>query len=100
MTAATSCRSSGERVSFSTMDAIVSTSYGVRFFERAYSRSTLLQFSQNAASWSSTSCDEVVCGKNSYVAGNRKPSILWTRVWKQGGTRGVRVAASYAARER
>ena len=40
MTAATSFRSLGTTASCSTIDAIVSTSYGVRFFERAYERFT------------------------------------------------------------
>ena len=35
MTAETSWRSSGAAVSSSTIDAMISTSYGVRFFERA-----------------------------------------------------------------
>ena len=35
MTAATFGRSSGASVSFSTIDAMISTSYGVRFFDFA-----------------------------------------------------------------
>jgi hypothetical protein len=35
MTAATSGRSSGAITSFSTIDAMISTSYGVRFFDFA-----------------------------------------------------------------
>jgi hypothetical protein len=88
-----------DRVSFSTIDAMMRTSYGVRFLERAYPRSSFCQFSQNASSCSPTSCADVVCRKNSYVAGKRKPSIVCTRVWKHGGTRGFRVAARYVGCE-
>ena len=42
MTAATSARSSGAITSFSTSDAMIRTSYGVRFLDFAYERSTCL----------------------------------------------------------
>ena len=40
MTAETSRRSRGTAVSFSIIDAMIRMSYGVRFFDRAYERST------------------------------------------------------------
>ena len=55
MTAAMSGRSLGTAASPSIIEAMVSTSYGVRFFERAYLMLTLSQFRQNAASCAFTS---------------------------------------------
>jgi hypothetical protein len=65
MTAATRGRSRGTCTSFSTMDAMMRTSYGVSFFERAYFMSTWCQARSKAASWSSTSCTDVVSSLNS-----------------------------------
>jgi len=65
MTAATSGRSEGASVSFSTIDAILRTSYAVRFLLLAYVKLTLLQFWQNAASWSLTRLRDVVLARKS-----------------------------------
>src|SRR4029434_514495 len=73
-TAAISGRSSGASASRSTIDAMISTSYGVRVFDRAYFRLTLLPFLRKASSWLFTSCAAVVWRRKSYVAGKRKPS--------------------------
>ncbi len=74
MTAAISFRSLGTTASRSTIDAIFSTSYGVRFFERAYERSTFDHSTWNACSCAWTSCRDVVFFRKSYSAGNRNPS--------------------------
>src|SRR5690348_6890863 len=74
MTAATSLRSLGTTASRSTIDAISSTSYGVRFFERAYERSTFCHSLRNACSCAWTSAAEVVLWSKKYVDGKRKPS--------------------------
>src|SRR6478609_2876186 len=55
MTAATFGLSSGASVSFSTIDAMIRTSYGVRFLLFAYARLTWFQFLQNVSSWSAAS---------------------------------------------
>ena len=74
------------------------TSYGVRFFERAYARLSLPQFAQNAASWSCASRNDVVVRRKSYVAGNRNPSSFMRDVWPKQGTTARRVAITYPAR--
>ena len=74
MTAATSGRSLGTCASPSTIDAIVSTSYGVRFLLRAYERFSLLHFDVNSPSWSCTSWADVDLRSKLYVSGKRKPS--------------------------
>src|SRR5438874_1003520 len=79
MTAATSGRSSGDNVSFSTIDAMIKTSYGVRFLERAYLRSTRRQFSQNVVSCSCTSSRFVVFAKNSYEEVDAPPVLAERR---------------------
>ena len=76
MTAATFGRSSGAKVSFSTIDAMIRTSYGVRFLLFAYARFTWFQFLQNVSSWSAASWRDVVVARKSYVAGKRNPSRL------------------------
>src|SRR3954452_8453169 len=98
MTAATSGRSSGASVSFSTIDAIFSTSYGVRFLPRAYERSTWRQFSQNVSTWSLTSCRDVVVPRKSYVAGNRNPSTCRCACGVKQGTVSFCVATAYCLR--
>src|SRR3990170_555539 len=75
MTAGTRRRSSGATVSFSTIDAMMRTSYGVRFFDFALRRSTLSHRRLNVAIWSSTSLTDGVYWLNSYVDGKRNPSI-------------------------
>ena len=55
MTEAISGRSLATAASRSTSDAIVRTSYGVRFLRLAYARSTFAKFCLNALSCSSTS---------------------------------------------
>ena len=60
MTAETSGRSSGASVSFSIIDAMIRTSYGVRFLLFAYAKSTWFHSRQNVESWSWTSCCDVV----------------------------------------
>src|SRR3954468_20159933 len=95
MTAATSGRSFGASVSFSTIDAMISTSYGVRFFFRAYARSTDRQFVQNARSCSTASCLPFVVARKSYVAGKRKPSRFFAFLGVKHGSVAVRVAAAY-----
>ena len=92
MTAATSGRSDGAIVSRSTIEAIVSTSYGVRFFSCAYRRLTVLHCSQNVCSWSATSRLDVVLARNSYVAGKRKPSRFARLRGTKQETTPVRVA--------
>ena len=72
MTAPTRARSCGTCTSFSIIDAMMRTSYGVRFFESAYSRSTSDHACSNASSWSSTSSCEVVSSVKSYVAGKEE----------------------------
>src|SRR5215204_7621203 len=74
ITAATSARSSGAITSFSTIEAMIRTSYAVRFFARAARRLSCDQLRRNAVSCLFTSCRVVVFAVNSYVAGNRKPS--------------------------
>src|SRR3954467_1219122 len=95
MTAATSGRSLGTCASPSTIDAIVSTSYGVRFLLRAYERSSRLQFEVNSASWYRTSWAEVDLRSKSYVSGKRKPSSGSFLPPKPGTFRGFAVAAAY-----
>src|SRR5215211_5402182 len=53
---------------------MINTSYGVRFFDFAYARSSFFHARLNATSCLFTSCFVVVLGRNSYVAGKRKPS--------------------------
>ena len=70
------------------IDAMISTSYGVRFFDFAYERSTLAQFSWNASSCRFTSWREVVFCTKSYVDGKRKPSS-WRRLWSPANLPGI-----------
>ena len=58
-------RSLGASVSFSTIDAMISTSYGVSFFERAYARFTFAQLRQNVATCCCTSERDDVVRKKS-----------------------------------
>src|SRR4051812_7065217 len=95
MTAATFGRSSGASVSFSTIDAMIRTSYGVRFLLFAYARFTWFQFLQNVSSWSAASWREVVVARKSYVAGNRKPSRLFRCGGEKQGTFARRVDCAY-----
>src|SRR6187399_2671942 len=101
MTAATLARSSGAITSFSTSDAMISTSYGVRFFDFAYETPTWFQFSWNAASCCFTSCFDVVRCSKSYVEGKRKPSSERRLPSCANGRRGVELfgARRYAADE-
>src|ERR687884_394980 len=98
MTAATSGRSSGASVSFSTIDAMISTSYGVRFFDRAYARFSFDQLSQKATTWSFARSKDVVVRRKSYVAGNRKPSRFVRGFRPKHGTAARAVAITYARR--
>src|SRR5436190_2019622 len=99
MTAATSGRSLGTCASPSTMDAIVSTSYGVRFLLRAYERFSRLHFEVNSPSWLRTSCADVDLRSKSYVSGKRKPSSGSFLLPKPGTVRGLPVAAEYPSPE-
>ena len=74
MTAETSARSSGSLTSFSISEAMISTSYGVRFLASAYDRSTCCHARSKASSWRLISCRDVVFDSNWYEAGKRKPS--------------------------
>src|SRR5581483_10785113 len=76
-------------------DAILRTSYGVRFLERAYDMFTCFQLRQNASSCCWTSCRAVVFARKSYVAGKRKPSGFVHRRGVKQGTTTTRVARSY-----
>ncbi len=58
-------RSAGTNASRSTIDAIFSTSYGVRFFERAYAMPTVRQRLQNVWICIVTSCFDVVAATKS-----------------------------------
>src|SRR6478752_9480819 len=95
MTAATSGRSLGTCASPSTMDAIVSTSYGVRFLLRAYERFKPLHFDVNSPTWSCTSWADVDLRSKLYVSGKRKPSSGSFLLPKPGTVRGFEVAAAY-----
>ena len=74
MTPATVARSEGTTTSRSTIDAMISTSYGVRFFDRASLMSTVARFISYACTWRSTRNATVVSRPMPYVAGNRNPS--------------------------
>ena len=65
MTAAIVARSLSTTASPWMRDAIVRTSYGVRFFDRAYERFTVFQFMQNALTCCATSCFDVVFARKS-----------------------------------
>ena len=99
MTAATSGRSLGTCASPSTIDAIVSTSYGVRFLLRAYERSSLLHFDVNSASWFRRARAEVDLRSKLYVSGKRKPSSGSFLRPKPGIVRGSRSPRVRAPRE-
>ena len=74
MTAATSFRSWSTPASRSTIEAIVTTSYGVRFFCFAYFMFTREMYCLNASSWRPIRSSTLGWRGRSYVAGNRKPS--------------------------
>ena len=93
MTAATRGRSFGTCASPSTIEAIVSTSYGVRFLLRANERSSELHLEANSASCSPMSCADVDVRSKSYVSGKRKPSSGSFLAPKPATTRGFAVAA-------
>src|SRR3954451_14054128 len=95
MTAATFGRSLGASVSFSTIDAIIRTSYGVRFLLFAYARFTWFQFLQNVSSWSAARSRDFVVARKSYVAGKRNPSRFARDGGVKQGTLARRVASAY-----
>src|ERR1043166_5719824 len=72
---------------------MIRTSYGVRFFERAYARFSCDQLCWKACSCRFASWAEVVRTVKSYVAGKRKPSSGCLP--KPGMKRGRLVAARY-----
>src|SRR5262245_58880602 len=98
MTAAIVARSLSTTASPWISDAIVSTSYGVRFFERAYDMFTVFQLAQNAFTCCATSFFDVVFARKSYVAGNRNPSTFARLCGAKQGTTSDVVARTYDAR--
>src|SRR6476469_2984420 len=100
MTAAIVARSLSTTASPWISDAIVSTSYGVRFFERAYDMFTDFQFAQNAFTCCATSCFDVIFPSNGYVAGKRNPSTFGCLCGAKQGITSDFVAARYEARAR
>src|SRR5690349_12071450 len=100
MTAAIVARSLSTTASPWISDAIVRTSYGVRFFERAYDMFTVFQLTQKAFTCCATSCFEVVFARKSYVAGKRNPSTFLCVCGVKHGTTSDVVARRYGARAR
>ena len=98
MTAAIVARSLSTTASPWISDAIVRTSYGVRFFDRAYDMFTDFQFVQNAFTCCATSCFDVVFARKSYVAGKRKPSTFACLCGVKHGIASDFVARTYGAR--
>src|SRR5689334_1619610 len=98
MTAAIVARSLSTTASPWISDAIVRTSYGVRFFDRAYDMLTDFQFWQNAFTCSVTSCLDVVFARKSYVAGKRNPSTFGCLCGAKHGMTSDLVATTYDAR--
>ena len=98
MTAATSALAlDGASVSFSTIDAIVSTSYGVRFLRLRVREVDLASSSRRTPrAGRPTSCVDVVFARKSYVAGKRKPSRFVRRRGVKHGT--TAASASHACR--